>query len=101
MADDAEVLKSVEKLPANEQAAALAHWIYTQTTHRDDTTWSARVAEAWSALGPEPKRFNILAIDTWVEHPELLQAWINAVHDYGKRHISKQSQGTQKPSAIG
>ena len=73
MADDAEVLKSVEKLPANEQAAALAHWIYTQTTHRDDTTWSARVAEAW----------------------------INAVHDYGKRHISKQSQGTQKPSAIG
>jgi protoheme ferro-lyase len=86
MGDDSEVLKSVMKLPANERAAALAHWIYTQTTHREDNKWTLRVAESWDVMDATPKRFNMLTIDTWVEHPELLEAWIEAVNDYRKQH---------------
>ena len=91
MADDREVLKSFMKLPANERAAALAHWIYAQTTRREDNKWSLRVAETWDAMDATPKQFNILTIDTWVQHPELLQAWIDAVNDYRRqRHGSSR-----------
>jgi hypothetical protein len=87
MADDTEILKSYAKLPANERAAALAHWIYAKTTHRDDSEWTPRVAESWEAMNAIPKQFNILTIDTWIEHPELLQAWIDAVNDHRKQRL--------------
>jgi hypothetical protein len=84
MTDDTEVLKSYLKLPANERAAALAHWIYVQTTRRDDK-WSLRVSASWDTMDDAPRHFNILTIDTWADHPELLKAWIDAVNDYRKQ----------------
>ncbi len=69
MAKDIDILKQFMTLPPKERAAALAHWIYVQTSHRDDNEWSVRVAESWNDLDATPKEFNILTIDTWTQHP--------------------------------
>jgi protoheme ferro-lyase len=84
MAKDVDILKPLMKLPPNERAAALAHWIYVETAQRGDNAWSLRVAESWDHLKPEPKEFNILTIDTWSKHPQMLEAWINAVNEYSQ-----------------
>ena len=56
-------------IPANERAAALAHWIYVQSTLKGDAGWQVRVAESWNDLDARAKEFNLLTIDTWAEHP--------------------------------
>jgi hypothetical protein len=82
MDKDAEVLKSFMRLPPNERAAALAHWIYVQTTRNSDSEWNLRVTESWDNLANAPKHFNVLTMDTWAEHPKLLDAWIEAITTY-------------------
>jgi hypothetical protein len=82
MSDDHQILKTCADLPPNERAAALGHIIYSMTLGRSDNTWQSRVPKSWAELDVEPKRFNILTIDTWIEHPELLKAWIDAVLVY-------------------
>jgi hypothetical protein len=82
MIEDVDVLKSFMGLPPEERAAALAHWIYVQTSLRKDSKWPLRVAESWNDLAPAPKEFNILTIDTWSKHPKLLEAWLDAVNVY-------------------
>ena len=84
MADDADILNSIARLPANERAAALSHWIYVQTSHRDTSKWPLRVAESWNDLEAKAKEFNVFAIDTWAEHPQILDAWIAAVNAHRK-----------------
>jgi hypothetical protein len=53
------------------------------------------VAESWNDLGAMPKEFNILTIDTWIEHPQLLEAWISAVNAYKK----DRGRGRGRPKA--
>ena len=72
MTEDVDVLKSFMDLAPEERAAALAHWIYVQTSLRDDNEWPLRVAESWNDLNPGPKKSNILTIDTWSRHPQII-----------------------------
>jgi hypothetical protein len=95
MDKDVDILEPFMKLPSNERAAALAHWIYAQTARREDNKWPLRVAESWNDLGAMPKEFNILTIDTWIEHPQLLEAWISAVNAYKK----DRGRGRGRPKA--
>jgi hypothetical protein len=90
MTEDVDVLKSFMDLAPEERAAALAHWIYVQTSLRDDNEWPLRVAESWNDLNPGPKKFNILTIDTWSRHPKLLEAWVDAVNVYRTQRESDQ-----------
>jgi protoheme ferro-lyase len=94
MADDLDVLGPLMSIPANERAAALAHWIYVQSTRKGDARWQLRVAESWNNLDAKAKEFNLLTIDTWAEHPQLLEAWINAVNAYRKDRVNDQRSGT-------
>jgi hypothetical protein len=96
MAKAAQILRPFMKLPSNERAAALAHWIYVQTTQRGENRWNLRVAESWDSLDSEPKHFNVLTIDTWLEHPEVLDAWIAAV-----RACKKERAGTRPKRKAG
>jgi hypothetical protein len=89
MDKDAEVLKSLMRLPPNERAAALAHWIYVQTSRSGDSNWNTRATESWDSLDSVPKRFNVLTMDTWVEHPELLDAWVEAITAYRREHAGE------------
>jgi protoheme ferro-lyase len=89
MDKDMDILTPLMKLPADERAAALAHWIYVQTGLKD-SNWSMRVAESWNDLDVKAKEFNIHAIETWAEHPHVLQAWVDAVHDFQKKRDRRQ-----------
>ena len=82
MTEDIDVLTSVMDFAPEERAAALAHWIYVQTSLREDSKWPLRVAQSWNDLAPAPKEFNILTIDTWSKHPQVLEAWLEALNVY-------------------
>ena len=49
MSQETDVLRRFEHLPPKERAAALAHWIYVQTTHRGG--WTLRVSEDLGGSG--------------------------------------------------
>jgi len=90
MADDADILNSIAKLPSNERAAALSHWVYVQTSRQDKSKWPLRVAASWSDLAADAKQFNVFAIDTWAEHPDILDAWVAAVKAHRQDRASKR-----------
>jgi hypothetical protein len=92
MARDEAILESFMKLPPNERAAALGHWIYVQTARKGEDKWPLRVAESWSDLDAAPKELNILMIDTWSDHPQVLDAWLDAVNAYRKERDRKRSR---------
>ncbi len=92
MAKDTKILKPLMKLPSNERAAALAHWIYVQTTQRGENKWNLRVAAPWDKLDSEPKNFNILTVDTWLDHPELLDAWVAALRAYKNERAERKEK---------
>lgn len=79
---EADVIRRIERLPAKERAAALAHWIYVRTTQRDNVDWALRVDDAWGDLDPKARDFNLASIDTWGQSPHILAAWIEAVAAY-------------------
>lgn len=83
MSEDADFLHRIEHLPPRERAAALAHWIYVQTSNAD-SNWSLRVSQAWEDLDAKARNFNLASIDTWVRSPDVLAAWIEALHAYSK-----------------
>jgi hypothetical protein len=77
-----DVLARIANLPARERAAALGHWIYMQTTNRENVDWKARVDSAWHDLDQKAREFNLAAIDTWATSPEVLAAWFDALKEY-------------------
>lgn len=93
MKSESEVLQQLEKFPPNEQAAALSHWMYVQTSLYGESKWPLRVPEGWDALDPKAKAFNIATIDTWARHPRLFEAFVNAVTTYRSHMAQGRSPG--------
>lgn len=83
MSDETDFLHRIEHLPPKERAAALAHWIYVQTS-LGQSKWSLRVSEAWEDLDGKARDFNLATIDTWVSSADVLAAWIEAIDAYRK-----------------
>jgi hypothetical protein len=77
-----DILQRIANLPARERAAALAHWVYVRTTNRKNVDWELRVDNAWDDLDEKAREFNLAAIDTWAQSPEVLAAWLDALKEY-------------------
>jgi hypothetical protein len=82
MSEREEIVERIRNRSARERAAALAHWVYVRTTNRKDVDWELRVDSAWDALDEKAREFNMAAIDTWVQSPEVLTAWFDAITAY-------------------
>ena len=93
MKSESEVLKQFEKYPPNEQAAALSHWMYVQTSLHGESKWPLRVSERWDVMEPRAKEFNIAIIDTWARHPQLFEAFVNAVTTHRSHMAQSRSPG--------
>jgi len=48
------------------------------------------VAASWSDLTADAKQFNVFAIDTWAEHPDILDAWVAAVKAHRQDRAAKR-----------
>lgn len=79
MNKDNDILKATENYSPKERAAAIAHWIYSKTAKRDDSAWTTRVANAWNDIDPNAREFNLASIETWVNNPEVFEAWVEAI----------------------
>ena len=79
MLDEKTILEKTEGLEPKERAAALAHYIYILTQHRNDQNWQVRVAEEWSDLSEEARSFNLASAEMWASAKGILAAWQEAI----------------------
>jgi hypothetical protein len=79
MFEDSDILEATAGLSNKERAAALAHWVYTETARAGGSKWSMRVPEAWDELDDRARAFNLASVETWARDPQVLEAWVAAV----------------------
>jgi hypothetical protein len=76
-----DIMKEVEGYPAEERAAAIAHYVYQMTAER--VGWGSRVPPTWTDLPEEARHFNVAAIESWARNAVLFDAWCQAVRQLG------------------
>ncbi|HEU0076235.1 MAG TPA: hypothetical protein VFQ76_01225 [Longimicrobiaceae bacterium] len=84
-----EILEEVDRLPARERAAAIAHYIYMKTAER--VGWGKRVPTEWAQLEQDAKEFNMASMDAWSREPQLYDAWCEAMQQL--RHTGRPDGG--------
>jgi hypothetical protein len=72
-------IEAIARLPENERAAAIMHFIYIQTIARPDVDWETRLAPTWAGLDERAKEFNRAVLETWKDYPDLIGMWLSAV----------------------
>ncbi|MBL7688619.1 MAG: hypothetical protein JNJ49_11330 [Bdellovibrionaceae bacterium] len=80
MNTEKELLERLKSLSSRERAAALAHWIYMEASHRKG--WTTRVSDDWERLDEKAREFNFASTDMWAMSPDVLDAWIAAMIAY-------------------
>lgn len=79
------VISQIMSLPAAERAAAIMHFIYTETIDRPDVDWESDLEVLWIDLGERAKAFNRAILETWTRYPELLEAWQEVLADMSRK----------------
>jgi len=87
MDETEKVLHELERLPARERAAALAHWVYMEAAKRTD--WPTRVPTSWEDLDDKAKEINLYSMDVWAECPAVLEAWLRALSEQRKGKVAE------------